>query len=70
MAITKTTQFKKIEIKENGEMIVFMSYTLDDPNDDELPITQEKQVCLTGSDDITSLPSAVQTIINSARGVL
>ena len=70
MAITKTSAFLEMEIKANNEITVTIRDTLDDPNDNDLPAIHDRKISLLPSDDITALPSAVQTIINTACGVL
>ena len=66
MAISKTTEFVDMTIKANKQVIVNMRYTVDDPDDNELPIEATKSHVLVESSDITEFPEAIQAIINAA----
>ncbi len=66
MAISKTTEFVDMTIKANKQVIVSMRYTVDDPDDEELPIEAKKSYVLVESSNISEFPEAIQAIINAA----
>jgi len=70
MAISKTTEFVDMTIKANKQVIVNMRYTIDDPDDNELPIEATKSHVLVESSDISEFSEAIQAIINAAWDVL
>jgi hypothetical protein len=70
MAISKTTEFVDITIKANKQVIVNVRYTIDDPDDNELPIEAKKSYVLVESSDISEFSEAIQAIINAAWDAL
>jgi hypothetical protein len=70
MAISKTSEFVDMTIRATKQISVKIRYTLDDPDDDQLPISIEKVHVLVESDDISGFSEAIQEIINSAWGAL
>ena len=70
MAISKTSGFVDMTIRATKQISVKIRYTLDDPDDDQLPISIEKVHVLVESDDISGFSEAIQEIINSAWGAL
>ena len=68
MAISKTSEFVDMTIRATKQISVKIRYTLDDPDDDQLPISIEKVHVLVESDDISGFSEAIQEIINSAWG--
>jgi hypothetical protein len=70
MAISKTTEFVDMTIKANKQVIVNVRYTIDDPDDNELPIEAKKSYVLVESSDISEFSEAIQAIINAAWDAL
>jgi len=70
MAISKTSEFVDMTIRATKQISVKIRYTLDDPDDDQLPISIEKVHVLVESDDISGFSEAIQEIINSAWDAL
>ena len=70
MAINKTSEFVDMTIRANKQISVNMLYTMDDPDDNELPISLKKVYVLVEGTDISNFPEDIQVIINSAWDTL
>ena len=70
MAINKTSDFVDMTIRANKQISVTIRYTLDDPEDNELPVSIEKVHVLVESSDISGFSEEIQAIINSAWDAL
>lgn len=67
MAITKTSQYTKIDMRSNREIRIYITDTWDDPDDDDMPISKERVLTLLpNANDINELPSGLQNVINAA----
>tara|TARA_A200000159_G_C7322891_1_gene339614 strand:+ start:1866 stop:2093 length:228 start_codon:yes stop_codon:yes gene_type:complete len=67
MAITKTTQYTKIDMRSNREIRIYITDTWDDPDDDDMPISKERVLTLLPNpNDISELPSGLQNVVNAA----
>ena len=70
MAINKTSEFVDMTVFANKQISVNIRYTLDDPDDNELPVSIKKVYVLTEGDDISGFPEAIQEIINFSWSAL
>jgi hypothetical protein len=70
MAINKTSEFVDMTVFANKQISVNIRYTLDDPDDNELPVSIQKVYVLVEGDDISGFPEAIQEIINSSWSAL
>lgn len=66
MSITKTSAFLEMRIQPTKQIHVTMVDTIDDPDDADLPIQSNRVILFNPGNDISSLPTEVQTIINAA----
>lgn len=66
MSITKTSVFSEMRIQPTKQIYVTMIDTIDDPDDADLPIQSNRVILFNPDNDISSLPTEVQTIINAA----
>lgn len=70
MAINKTSEFVDMTVFANKQISVNIRYTLDDPDDKELPVSIQKVYVLVEGDDISGFPETIQEIINSSWSAL
>ena len=70
MAITKTTELKKVDIifprgvtdKSEADLHITMRDTWDDPDDAELPFIKQRIDAVGPGDDVSSYPQFVQDL--------
>lgn len=70
MAINKTSEFVDMTVFANKQISVNIRYTLDDPDDNELPVSIQKVYVLVEGDDISGFTESIQEIINSSWSAL
>lgn len=70
MAINKTSEFVDMTVFANKQISVNIRYTLDDPDDNELPVSIQKVYVLVEGDDISGFPETIQEIINYSWSAL